>query len=813
MTTTSSDADSTHSTLGIPSWMVLFIVAAAPVVFATGFSEFEVVKQFVLTGGAALALVVWGAGLVSRRRVGMVAGRVVSILVVFGVFVGASILWSPGALYGALHASHFLALVAVVVILSAPLERPVRFLDFAIAVSVGVGLSGVFGLLDLAGVEVFTQVWDPRGATGPFGSMEFAVAYYAVALPVAVAGTQYVDGWVRLVFGLAAMLGAVHFGLVADWTFVSMFVAVAVVTVCLILAFEGIETSTVLAPIGAMVAFVVLVGFVAAQLVSVADEPTEATALPALERGPGVSDRVLEEKTLRNPAFAIGRMEAVRSMEVREYLAGVSFDLFQERPFVGRGAGAWWRLQTKQINIDHPAVQQRFVHYPAYRSPHNGLSKLVVEYGLVGLALFGLWLAGCLAIGVGALGRSGEHSDLIVEQWGLWAAVLGGLVFAALTPLIELAAPAAVWFGAVGVLTRRSAAVNGYTGASMRWTIGGGGSDGGAPRVAAGAAAVAVGVGIAAVAAANTVSQLYRGWGDHLMLRTYYERAIEQYEAADRWMPAHGDVVYNIVRAKARLGLLNAEVTRALEAAGVGPGEVTKGPAGRPAGEAKRGEDEAPSVDAGSADGGGSESKVRGADGESDPPSRREIVQNSEPFRLLERAVEMRPWDARVLDRMARLYLRWQFRDEALQTARRAVDAFPNGVSARKTLATALRARGQFDAAAKQLLTLIEKSPPEDELYALHLQLGKLYMGFLEEFGHAREHFESAKSVAPSRSAQKRAAKQIKKVEQRIERQRRIREGKPPKDLEQKAPGKVPGGGPPGGAPPIPQGEESESGE
>lgn len=814
MTTTATDADDpTTAPLGIPSWLVLFIIAATPVVFATGFSEFEAVKQFTLVLGAGLAFVTWGATLLYRGRVGLVAGRVVSLLAAFGGYVAVSMFWAPEVLYGAVHANHFLALVAVVIILSAPLERPVRFFDFALAVSLGIAISGLFGIIDMVGVEVFTQVWDPRGATGAFGAMEFAVAYYAVALPVALAATQYTEGWSRILFGVASVLGAAHFGMVVDWTFISMFVGVSVVVVALILAFEGVETSTVLAPVGAMVAFVVLVAFGAGQFVDIADDPTEATALPSLERGEGINEQAVEDKELRNPAFAIGRMESVRSMEVRSYLAGISFELFQERPFVGRGAGAWWRLQTKQPNIDHPAAQQRFVHYPAYRSPHNVWSKLSVEYGVVGLALFVLWLAGCVAIGLGALGRSGEKSDLIVEQWGLWATMLGGLVFATVTPLMELAGPAVVWFAAVALLTRRSAEVNGYTGASMRWAIGEGR---GAPRMAAAAVAVVLGLGIATVSSVNTVSKLHRGWADHLMLRTYFDRAIDQYQTADSWMPVHGDVIYNIARAKSKLGDLNANVTETMHEAQ----RQAKRKAGDGGGES--GEQPAPGADESSDQGSGSaEGRTSDAGTTSDPradrelpsgekaarsgakakrgdrPSRRELVKKSDAYKLLQRAVEMRPYDARVLDLSARFFVRWQFRGEALRRARRAVDAFPNGVSARKTLATTLRAQGKLEAATKELLTLIEHSPPEDELHSLHLHVGQLYMNFLEEYANAKEHFESARAVAPSSGAEKRAADMLKKVEHKIENQRRKRQGKPPKEFEEKAPRRGPGG--PGG--------------
>lgn len=792
MTNEANDVDeTTDAALGIPAWLILFVIAATPVVFATGFSEFEVVKEFVLAIGSGVALAIWAGTLIARGRLAVVAGRVVALIAAFGLFVVGSLIWSSSILYGAAHASQLFALVAAVIVLSAPTERPVRFFDFAVAVSAGLGIAGVFGMLDLAGVGVFTTVWDPPGPTGSFDAMEFAVAYYAVAIPVALAAVQYVDSWARIFFGIAALLGAVHFGLVADWLFVGIFLGACLAAALLIVAFEGIETVMALSPIGAMVGLVLLVAFVTAEFVSVPAEPNDATSLPVLKRDAGINKQVLEESKIRNPSFAIGRMETVRSLEERAYLASVSFDLFQERPFVGRGAGAWWRLQTKHPNMDNPAVSRRFAHYPAYRSPHNAWSKLVVEYGVIGLALFALWLAGCAAIGLGALGRSGEHPSLIDEQWGLWALGLAGLAFATVTPLIELAPAAIVWVSGIAVLTRRSAAVNEYRGASMRWTIEGSGRSRGVGVVAA-----ALAVGLAGIVSVDSVSRLYRGWGDQLMLRTYYKRAVAQYEKAHAWMPIRGDVLYNKTLARNRVGSLNAEVTDKLQDEFGNRGK--KPTAQQPERSRARGDDEKgdragaaeepPGAPDAGAPAGRDKQKKTNANNQPSETSRRNVIKNTETHRQLQQLMELRPYDARVLNLTAQFYVRWKFPKEALKMARRAVEAFPNNVSSRKTLATALRLRGDFDAAAEQLLTLLERSPPDREAYVLHYQLGRLYFEYLDEFVTAKEHFQSAKEVATSRAGRKRVQQQLKKVEQRLERKRRLREGKPPKDLEKQMP-------------------------
>jgi hypothetical protein len=550
-----ADAPAADPGLGIPSWILLLVFSVVPVVFATGFSQFGVLKNAVLVVGVGAALAVWAVAGLARGKFSVAAGRVLILAGIAALYVAVSVVWSPGVLYGTVAASSVVALLGIVVLVAAPVGRPIRFIEFAMAVSVGMGAVALTGVLDLAGLGVFTVVWDPPGFTGAFDAMEFAVAFYAVSLPIAVAGTQYSAGPYRLGFGVASVLGAVHFGLVANWTYLGLFAAACVIVALLIVAFEGLETVVVLSPIATMVGLVVLINFVAGNFLAGPSEPTDATSLPILERERGVEKEALEDKAIRNAAFAIDRMETVRSMDTHAYLAKVAFDLVQDRPIFGHGAGAWWRLQTKHPNADDPAVRKRFLQYPAFRSPHDLYSKLLVEYGPVGFALLALWLIGCLTIGFRALGQSGETPDLVAEQWGLWGATVGGLLIGAMTPLIELAPAAAVWFGSIALLTRRSAEVNAYGGSSERWTLGG---DAGPKSLRAGIGVLAFGLAgvMVVVTVMDTVSRLYRGWGDHLMLRTYYERAITQYETADEWMPIHGGVVYNISLAESRLGVL-----------------------------------------------------------------------------------------------------------------------------------------------------------------------------------------------------------------------------------------------------------------
>ncbi|MFU8805453.1 MAG: hypothetical protein ACNA8W_16695, partial [Bradymonadaceae bacterium] len=84
--------------LGVPSWIVLAMISLIPIVFATGFSSFEHARELVLGVGAGLALITWGAYVIGRRPMSMVAGRVGVILMAFVLFDVVSLAWAPQTL-------------------------------------------------------------------------------------------------------------------------------------------------------------------------------------------------------------------------------------------------------------------------------------------------------------------------------------------------------------------------------------------------------------------------------------------------------------------------------------------------------------------------------------------------------------------------------------------------------------------------------------------------------------------------------------------------------------------------------------------
>lgn len=243
--------------LAAPSWIVLFLLALTPPLFATGFSNFELLKELVLVGGVGVALVLWGIQAVRSRAVSMMAGRVTVLMLVFGLYALAATLWADNQLLGLWHSLHFVALAGVVLIVTSPVGRPLRFYDIALASGIGAALAAACGLLDLAGVGLFTAVWNPPGATGAFDAMEFATAYYVVVLPVLLGAIFRFPGRSRISFAVCFGLAGFHFALMSGWGVGAIFAATCLVAVLIVFAFQRTEAVMVLTPV------VVLLGVLA----------------------------------------------------------------------------------------------------------------------------------------------------------------------------------------------------------------------------------------------------------------------------------------------------------------------------------------------------------------------------------------------------------------------------------------------------------------------------------------------------------------------------------------------------------------------
>lgn len=535
----------------VVSWLVLVSVALSPVIFATAYSSYETAKWSVTSILVAIAVILWGVRAIRARPVRISAGRVALSAFAFGAFALLGVLWADVPMFGALQGVTWFVFVAVFLLIVAPAGRAIRFVEMALALAVGTGISAIFGLLDLAGVEVFTIVWDPLGPTGAFDSGEVAAAYYAVTVPVLIAASVRHGGAMRGVFGLAAALGAFHFGLVAPaYGLWAAFVAVAFVSVAMVLL-QGFSRAVLLYPaLAAFLSAMVVAG--AGSFIGGDQGPSDANRLPQIRHE---SKRTMEtiDSEIRNTSFAIGRVEALQNQQARGYLTGIAFDFFREKPIFGWGTGSWWTIQTNFVRENEPFVKGKFTLYPAFKSPHNGYLLAAAELGAVGFLLLLLWVVGVLSITATAMASKEEPENWALEHWGLASGAVGGLIFAAITSSFQMIGVGVSLFAVLAMLTRESAVLNEYKGMSAVWMFNEGGERRMDFTVLGGLIPIVVALGLLYPVATATVAKYHQGLGDHLMLRTQISRAVDEYEQAHSVFPYDGEVLYNIV-AGARRG-------------------------------------------------------------------------------------------------------------------------------------------------------------------------------------------------------------------------------------------------------------------
>lgn len=699
------------SALGLISWLILLACAAVPPAFATAFTRFEDLKMAIFGILLGAAMVTFGVAVIRGKTITITAGRIVAAALVFALYAAASILWAPQATWGAVHATTWLGGVAAFLGVLGPVGRPMTFSDFAVATSVGTLICGAFGILDLAGLELFTPVWNPVGPTASFDAAEFVQPFYAVALPIVVAGAWRLRGPQRIVAGIALALGAFHFGLCATWLPLGVFTATAAIVTLIVLALQRFARFPLLLPIMALF----FIGMVIAAIPNVAIEPTEddtyATALPRV-----VPKRdALPGAELRDTNFASGRWESITSTKGLDYALGQGFSLFREQPVFGQGPGGWWLAQTRYPDAGHPWVEGRFDHYPALRSPHNSLMLLLVELGGAGLLLFLLWFAAVVGVTFTALSTTEESENWLIEHWALATSCSVGFVFCFFTPAFELAASAVIWFVAFGLLARESAMLNGLKGLSAPITVN---RDGRRYDVVIplGVFPVAVGLLMVVVSGFGVASNYYRGLDDHLMLAGKYERVGENYSKAEEIWGGRGELHYN----------------RALAL--------------------KRGKSLKSAAD------------------------------------HLNKAADLRPDDARIVNLVAYLNLQSKELDEAVKDARRAQGLFPNYIDAYRAEALAHDLGNAPEKAVEVVEDALKLEPPAIERGRLHQEAGNYYMGPLKQPGKAAEHFQKALSFATTDLFRQEVEKELERAQALAEAERLMREGKVvPEDVKRRA--------------------------
>lgn len=712
--------------LSVASWIILGLIAVIPTAFATGLSNFESLKSILLVGGVSVAAIFWGASVLRQRRLTMIPGRVSLLSLVFAGYALLACLWASNSLWGLWQALHFAALAGAALIVSAPTGRALRFDEFAGASALGAILAGLSGILDYAGVGIFTVIWDPAGPTGAFDNMEFGAAYYVLVLPLLLVAAIRWKGKARVVAGLALLLAGLHFSMLATWYWAGIFCAVASISAVVVGALRRPSALKLIA------SAVVLSGGVAVLMafsyfvLEPDQSPRSASNLPRIMGAESFDEDSALHADGRaiDVAFSPDRAENIQDWRAFSYLIEVGAEHFLAQPLIGHGAGAWWQLQTAEPKIEHPFVARMFEHYPAFRYHHSAVIHLLVEYGLIGALLFLLWIISAIWVGLGAFYRHQEAEDAeqrwVMEHWALFCAAVVGVVFMLFSSLLALAPAALVWVVGLAVLARSSAGFNEYRGWSAAWRARAPADEAGRHRgavfVAAGVA-LALGVSALIPTVLYAGSSLYRGRADQFMRATAYEQAIEAYQRSFRWYPAASDAPLNI-------GLASVK-----------------------------------------------------------------IAQLQEVEEWVDRAVKMRPHDARALILQGRLNLRRPDRAFVVDLGRRAVSAYPNSLEAHDLLISALDLQSRYDDAVAQTLKVIELDPPGAQLGKFHKLAADLYSDILRKPAKAREHYLQALSFTESRAQREKLEQKVEKLDEQLKEERRLREGKPPRPTPQDAHG------------------------
>lgn len=527
--------------LGVSSALALVALAGVPLAFANGLSSAAHLKAGVLTALAGLSLLWWGMEVVRAPRVVVRSARTLALAVAFGVWSALALLWSPQWRVGVLDVAPLVALMGLVVVIGAPVGRALRLEDLGRALGVGMLGAGLSGVLELAGVRVFTMIWDAPGATGVFDAAAFGAAFHMVALPVVLSAlARAEDNLTRALAGLGALAGAVHLGLLAEPG------QLAILTCGLALALTGRAAwgqGKPLRELGvSLIALVIAAGAFAMRppMEPPNTPPSDAVQLPALDFTQRSARRIGNTAQIRNAAFASERMHSPMSEDDRAITSQVAARLVAERPIVGHGAGGWAYNQTRVLPEDASLLLKQFTYYASYKRPHNALWWLLVEQGVLGVLLLLGWLLAVLAgqWTAASRGDDGERADRgMVGEWGALASVLVGVMLLETLPLLALAPAALVLVVSAAWLSAQGSEAS-SRGLRQPITLE-------RPSKLLAALAVLVGAAVIVPVAFEAPSAYYRGIGDQLMLRMRYEDARKNYLRAHELYPATAAPLYN----------------------------------------------------------------------------------------------------------------------------------------------------------------------------------------------------------------------------------------------------------------------------
>lgn len=527
----SQSAPSTEAQgLSLSSLIALVTLAALPVTFTTAFSSYEYMRKDVLLALAGLALASWCIETIRAKKITLLDTRAPALIGALGTWALISSAWSPSWLAGLADSGVWFALAATALALTAPTGRALQPATLIAAGSVGTAAAGLAGLLDLAGIGLFTVTFDAPGATGAFDAAEFGFAYYAVSLPLSAALLGHKETPYKAAGVAAIITGCAHLSMLGtSWLHFGLLAAGLIIATAFAMTLGGKRGKPNMIALAAS-ALILIAGALGPATLGPQDEPyNPATSLPIMSyEQVAINPDSLREKRARDARFDIFRPESVTDPQARDYVRQLSRAHAAERPLLGLGAAGFWLSQSRIVLGDHPFLDDQFDTYPVFRSPHNGFLKILIEYGVLGLVLFALLVCGVLA-------RLKPNSDTKEDEldatliWGASASALAGLAVMADTALLTAPEALLAWtlaLSVIGMITSKPKTIE-----TNPLALSG-------PLFLAATAVIALG-------AFSLTSSFYRGKGDQLMLYGKHEAARTAFMSAHHIFPAHGEALYN----------------------------------------------------------------------------------------------------------------------------------------------------------------------------------------------------------------------------------------------------------------------------
>jgi tetratricopeptide (TPR) repeat protein len=702
-----------QSNTGIESYVVLALVAALPVAFASGFTMYEALKGGILLVGAAAACIAWAVGV---ARAGSVQVRsVLGMVALLGIvgFALISILWAPNGMDALVASARWLALASVGLALLAPTGKPISLTQLVLAVAVGAGIAGVFGVLDAFGVDL-----DPNapgsaldGFRGTFDNDRFGALGLAATVPLLATGVFALRSQVRFVAAAALVPVAVYVGATGQYDAAIMagggFVLAAILT--------GVRRSSALGALGKPAAVLAVALALGVGGYFAAKAATPATFVQ-------VGGKVVESK---EPARAkagpktplevdFGRPTPPRTRGEGFHARTTGWQMFTRHAVGGVGAGNFEVAQVGDLDVSSTWYQTLVSSYPGMRLLGNSGLQLLVELGLIGFLLFVVFIGLVLRSAWLQLAQAQEAQ--LLGDIGLLASFGSILVGCGVGGVLETTV-------GVTLLVVTGAAVL-VRGAGEGWVLGKDGSAlerfGLGLALPVAAAALMLYVGVAA-----TASDYFKARGDVWVNAGSLDRSQEAYQSALGWWAGNDEAALNyavVTTARSR-GFVEEEraLLAALELRPYDPrlykalGQVQV----REAVERKK-KQRPP--------------KLEGEDGKPDPEAMMKLLD------LVDKAVL----------------------NKAKANFGRAVELHPRYIDAREAEANAFLLTGEPEKQQTALLKTIDRLGDSDpkRTARLHASLAQSYLG-AEDWTRARKHIERALTLDPEHPRRKSMAEDL----------------------------------------------------